>query len=106
MRVYCDKIAEVRIVYCDKMTGPSVRRECIVTKWLKSMRLAVTELDHLCAYCDKTTEVRFTIVLQSVRCKCIVTKWLKPGSRIAKKTTDMSSVRLSDASVLRQNSSS
>jgi len=29
----------------------------------------------------------------------IVTKRLKLGSRIAKKTTDMSSVRLSDASV-------
>jgi len=72
-RAYCDKTDEARIAYCDKTTGPSVRRECIVTKWLKLIRLAATELDHLCVYCDKTAEVSNTSV--SIVCRqCITTK--------------------------------
>ena len=76
-----------------------LNRKCFVTKRLKLVRLTVTELDQLCVYCNKTTDM-----LSVVWPERIVTKWLKLGSRIAKKTTDMSSIRLSDAGVSWQNS--
>jgi len=111
MRVYRDKIAEVSIVYCDKRTGPSLRCVCIVTKWPKlGSRIAkklLTCRPSVCpmrVYCDKIAEVSIVYCDKrtgpSLRCVCIVTKWPKLGSRIAKKTTDMSSVRLSDVGVL------
>jgi len=32
--------------------------------WLKLIRLAVTELDQLCVYCDKTTKISNTSIVR------------------------------------------